>query len=63
AAFLIAHHQRGINQTFPKLSSGFDHPSLLPQWMLMPMLRLEPMLERLGHLFTFRMLVVIERQS
>jgi SAM-dependent methyltransferase len=45
------------------LRGGFDHPSLLPQWILMPMLRLEPMLERLGHLFTFRMLVVIERQS
>ncbi len=29
----------------------------------MPMLLLEPMLERLGHLFTFGMLVVIERQS
>jgi hypothetical protein len=28
----------------------------------MPMLRLEPILERLGHLLAFRMLVVIERQ-
>jgi hypothetical protein len=29
----------------------------------MPMLRLEPILERLGQLLSFRMLVVIEWQS
>jgi len=45
------------------LSGGFDHSSLLSQWMVMPTLRLEPMLERLGHLLAFRMLVVIEWQS
>jgi hypothetical protein len=45
------------------LSGGFDHPSLLPLWMVMPMLRLEPILERLGQLLSLRMLVVIEWQS
>jgi SAM-dependent methyltransferase len=58
----VQHIRRMACTTYP-LSGGFDHPLLLPQWMVMPMLRLKPMLERLGHLLAFRMLVVIERQS
>lgn len=58
----VQHIRRMACAAYP-LSGGFDHPSLLPQWMVMPMLRVEPMLERLGHLLAFRMLVVIERQA
>ena len=43
----VQHIRRMACAAYP-LSGGFDHPSLLPQWMVLPMLRLEPMLERLG---------------
>ena len=43
------------------LSGGFEHPSLMPTWLVVPMLKLEQKLEWLGWLFAFRMLVVLER--
>lgn len=57
----VQHIRRMACVAYP-LSGGFDHPSLLPQWMILSMLRVEPLLERLGRLLAFRMLVVIERQ-
>ncbi|UVT17655.1 MAG: methyltransferase domain-containing protein [Nitrospira sp.] len=57
----LRHVRRMACVAYP-LSGGFDHPSLLPEWLVTPILRLERMLERLGRLLAFRMLVVIERQ-
>jgi SAM-dependent methyltransferase len=58
----IRHIRRIACIAYP-LSGGFDHPSLLPDWMVTPLLRLERTLERVGWLLAFRMLVVIERQA
>jgi hypothetical protein len=44
------------------LSGGFEHPSLMPTWLVASMLNLEQKLEGLGWLFAFRMFVVLERQ-
>jgi SAM-dependent methyltransferase len=60
--FSIQHLRRLACVAYP-LSGGFDHPSLLPQWLLTPMLRLEHQLERLGRFLAFRMMVVIERRA
>jgi hypothetical protein len=59
--FSIQHIRRMACAAYP-LSGGFDHPSLLPQWLVTPMLRLEHQLERLGRFLAFRMMVVIERR-
>ncbi len=45
------------------LSGGFEHPSLIPTWLVAPILRVEQKLEWLGRLLAFRILVVLERQS
>lgn len=45
------------------LSGGFDHPSLIPMWMINPMLGLERKLPWLGRLLAFRLFVVLERQG
>lgn len=58
--FSILHLRRMACIVYP-LSGGFDHPSVIPRWLVTPMLRLERRLERLGRVFAFRMLIVIER--
>lgn len=58
----ILHLQRMACAAYP-LSGGFDHPSLVPQWLLTSLLRLEHQLQRLGRFLAFRMLVVIERRT
>ena len=60
--FSVQHVRRMACVAYP-LSGGFDHPSLLPEWLVTPILRLERTLERMGWLLAFRMLVVIERRS
>lgn len=60
--FSILHLRRMACAAYP-LSGGFDHPSLVPRWLLTPMLRLEHRLERLSRFLAFRMLVVIERRT
>lgn len=60
--FFVEHIRRLACVAYP-LSGGFDHPSVLPEWLVTPILRLERILERVGRLFAFRMLVVIERRS
>lgn len=60
--FSIRHIRRTACIAYP-LSGGFDHPSLLPEWLVSPMLRLERTLERAGRFLAFRILVVIERRS
>lgn len=60
--FSVRHIRRLACVAYP-LSGGFDHPSLLPEWLVTPVLRLERTLERVGRLLAFRILVVIERQS
>ncbi len=60
--FSIRHIRRLACVAYP-LSGGFDHPSILPERLLTPILRLEQILERVGWLLAFRMLVVIERRS
>jgi len=42
------------------LSGGFDHPSLIPVSCVPALLRFERLLEPLGRIFAFRMLVVLE---
>jgi SAM-dependent methyltransferase len=60
--FSVRHIRRLACVAYP-LSGAFDHPSLLPEWLVTPILRLERTLERVGWLLAFRILVVIERQS
>lgn len=60
--FSIQHIRRLGCVAYP-LSGGFDHPCFLPEWLLTPILQLERILERVGWLLAFRMLVVIERRS
>ena len=60
--FSVQHMRRLACVAYP-LSGGFDHPSFLSEWLLTPILRLERILERVGWLLAFRMLVVIERRS
>lgn len=58
----IQHLRRMACAVYP-LSGGFDHPSLLPQRLVTPMLRLEHHLERFGRFLAFRLFVVIERRT
>jgi SAM-dependent methyltransferase len=60
--FSVRHLRRIACLAYP-LSGGFDHPSLLPECLMPAILRLERMLERVGWLLAFRMLVVIERRA
>ncbi|MGE0644038.1 MAG: class I SAM-dependent methyltransferase [Nitrospira sp.] len=55
----VPHIRRVACVAYP-LSGGFDHPSLIPQWLVAPLLRVERHLERFGRFLAFRMLVVIE---
>ncbi len=45
------------------LSGGFDHRSLLPLWMVSPLLRFERSLRWLSRFCAFRILVVLEKSS
>ena len=60
--FSIQQIRRMACAAYP-LSGGFDHPSLLPHWLVTPMLRFEHQLERFGRFLAFRILVVIERRT
>ncbi|HKO30930.1 MAG TPA: class I SAM-dependent methyltransferase [Nitrospiraceae bacterium] len=55
-------HERLAYFAYP-LSGGFDRPSLLPLWSIDAVLRLERWCRRLGRLFAFRLLVVLEKTS
>lgn len=55
-------HERLAFFAYP-LSGGFDHPSLIPVWFIDPLLRFEAWCRRLGRLFAFRLLVVLEKTS
>ena len=57
--FAVRHIGRMAFFAYP-LSGGFDHPSLIPTWLVAPMIRLEQKLEWLGRQLAFRMLVVLE---
>jgi SAM-dependent methyltransferase len=43
------------------LSGGFDHPSLIPAWLVRPMLAFERAIGFLGRMLAFRILVVLEK--
>ena len=43
------------------LSGGFEHPSLLPMWLVRPVLALERALTFLDRFLAFRILVVLEK--
>jgi len=43
------------------LSGGFDHPSLLPMWLVRPTLWMEKTLSFLDRICAFRLLVVLEK--
>lgn len=60
--FSLRHLSRLAFFAYP-LSGGFEHPSLIPAWMIAPVLRLERKLEWLGRLLAFRMLIVMERRA
>jgi SAM-dependent methyltransferase len=54
------HHQRLAFFAYP-LSGGFEHPSLLPVFMVRPVLALERVLYFLNRFLAFRVLVVLEK--
>lgn len=55
-------HQRLAFFAYP-LSGGFEHPSLMPAWMVRPVLTLERLLGVLSRYLAFRILVVLEKGS
>lgn len=55
-------HHRLAFFAYP-LSGGFEHPSLVPTWMIRPVLALERFLGVLSRYLAFRMLVVLEKES
>lgn len=54
-------HRRLAFFAYP-LSGGFDHPSLIPTWMIRPVLALERFLGVLSRHLAFRILVVLEKE-
>ena len=55
-------HHRLAFFAYP-LSGGFDHPSLMPSWMLRPVLAFERLLDMLSRYLAFRILIVLEKGS
>jgi hypothetical protein len=55
-------HHRLAFFAYP-LSGGFEHPSLIPTWMIRPVLAFERLLNMLGQFLAFRILVVLEKES
>ena len=53
-------HRRMAFFAYP-LSGGFEHPSLLPMWLVRPVLALERVMSVLGRILAFRILVVLEK--
>jgi len=53
-------HHRLAFLAYP-LSGGFDHPSMIPMWMVRPVLILERLLDALSRYLAFRILVVLEK--
>ena len=53
-------HHRLAFFAYP-LSDGFDHPSLMPTWMMRPVLTFERVLGLLSRYLAFRILVVLEK--
>ncbi|MEQ1846511.1 MAG: SAM-dependent methyltransferase, partial [Nitrospira sp.] len=55
-------HHRLAFFAYP-LSGGFEYPSLMPTWMMRPVLTLERLLGVLSRYLAFRVLVVLEKQN
>ena len=55
-------HRRLAFFAYP-LSGGFEHPSLLPMWLVRPVLALERALTFLDRFLAFRILVVLEKRA
>ena len=55
-------HHRLAFFAYP-LSGGFEHPSLMPTWMIRPVLALERFLGVLSRSLAFRILVVLETDT
>jgi len=53
-------HHRLAFFAYP-LSGGFEHPSLMPTWMVHPVLVVERLLDKLSRMLAFRILVVLEK--
>ena len=57
----IRHHRLAFF-AYP-LSGGFEHASLMPMWMMRPVLTVERFLDVLSRYLAFRILVVLEKGS
>jgi hypothetical protein len=55
-------HHRLAFFAYP-LSGGFERPSLMPTWMMRPVLTFERFLGALSRYLAFRILVVLEKGS
>jgi hypothetical protein len=55
-------HHRLAFLAYP-FSGGFEHPSLMPTWMVRPILAIERFLGVLSRYLAFRLLVVLEKGS
>jgi hypothetical protein len=53
-------HHRLAFFAYP-LSGGFERPSLIPTWMMRPVLTIERVLGALGRYLAFHILVVLEK--
>jgi SAM-dependent methyltransferase len=53
-------HHRLAFFAYP-LSGGFEHPSLMPTWMIRPILTLERLMGALSRYLAFRILIVLEK--
>jgi hypothetical protein len=55
-------HHRLAFFAYP-LSGGFEHPSLMPTWMIRPVLTLERLFSVVSRYLAFRILVVLEKDN
>jgi hypothetical protein len=55
-------HHRLAFFAYP-LSGGFEQPSLMPAWMMRPVLACERVLDAWSRYLAFRILVVLEKGS
>ena len=57
----LRHHRLALF-AYP-LSGGFEHPSLMPTWMVRSFLALESFFDVLSRYLAFRIIVVLEKES
>ena len=56
-------HKRYMSYIVYPLSGGFEHRSLIPDWLVTPLLKMENCLDFFGRFLAFRVLLVLEKRN